>query len=70
MRNLIEFPLLPTEVLEVLDRVIDDLTVHEHVGDIDIYAMLSIKAHLLARPWVLDDICDQAKRELINSKSG
>lgn len=70
MRNLIEFPLTPTEVLEALDKAIEDRAAKGYVGDIDIHALYSIRAHFLARKWVLDDICDQAKRELLSPRNG
>ena len=57
MRNLVEYPLMPDEVLAAVDKAIEDRAAKQHVGDIDLVALHAIKQLLLARPFVVEDIC-------------
>lgn len=56
MRNLVEYPLMPDEVLAAVDKAIEDRAAKQHIGDIDLVALHAIK-QLLARPFVVEGIC-------------
>lgn len=57
MRNLVEYPLTPNEVLTALDRAIENQAAKKMIGDIDGVALHAIKKLLVARPFVVEDIC-------------
>ena len=61
MRNLIEYPLQPHEVIEALDWAIAECEKSKVVGSLHGVALFWMRDLMIARPFVAEDVCARAK---------
>lgn len=57
MRNMLQYPLQPDEVLSAIDQAIEDRASKKMIGDINFVALHAIKRLLVDRPFVVEDVC-------------
>lgn len=62
MRNLLQYPLEPSEVISALDTALSDQAAKRQIGGMTGHALYAIRKLLVARPSILEEICELDKQ--------